>query len=83
MVRRLVEQQQVRLPDQGARQQDAPAPAARQRIDDGIAWEIQPRQDQIDVVLADPVLIVRVVMRVAFGDDVEDGTVGGERTLCV
>ena len=45
-----VEEQQVRLPDQRARQEHAAAPAAGERIDDGVAIEVQPGQDEIDVV---------------------------------
>ena len=43
VVGRLVEQQQIRLTGKRARQQDAPAPAARQRIDNGVCRQRQSR----------------------------------------
>ena len=81
VVGRLIEEQQVWLPDQRARQQDAAAPAARQRVDDGVAREMQSRQDEIDVVFADPGLVFGVAMGMAFGDDVEDRAAGGKRDV--
>ena len=72
MIARLVQEQQVRLAHEGARQENAPPPAARQGVHDRIAREIQPRHDQIGVMLANPAFVLRVVACVAVGDDVED-----------
>ncbi len=55
MVRRFVEQQHVRLRHERPRQQHAPTPAARQRIDPCGTVEVEPRQHEIDLVLAAPV----------------------------
>ena len=71
MVCRLVEEQQIGLADQRARQQDAAAPAARESVDDDVALEIQSRQDQIHMMLAHPCLVFIGVMRVPFRDNVE------------
>ena len=79
VVGRLVEQQQIRLADQRARQQHAPAPSARQRVDDRVRRQLEPRQDQLDVVLAQPGLVLFEMVRVPFGDDVEDRAVRGQR----
>ena len=79
MVRRLVQQQQIRPADERARQQHAAPPAARQRVDNRVRAEIEPRQHQIDVMLAEPRLVFGEMVRVAFGDDVEYGSVGRQR----
>ena len=81
MIGRLVEQQQIRLADQRARQQHAAAPAARQRVDDRVGRQLEPRQDQLDVMLAQPRFVLLEMMRVPFGDDVEHRAVGGERDV--
>ena len=54
MVRRLVEQQDVRLRHQRPREQDPPAPAAGQRVDDGVGRQAQPGEDQFDPLLEPP-----------------------------
>jgi hypothetical protein len=54
MIRRLVEEQQVWLRDERAREQDAAAPSSRQRVDDRIGWQRQPVQDQLDPLLELP-----------------------------
>ena len=54
VVGRFVEQQHVGLRDQGPREQDAPAPSARQRIDHRVGRERQPREHQLDPLLEAP-----------------------------
>ena len=79
MIGRFVEQQHVRLADERARQQHAPAPSARQGVDDRVRRQRQPRQHQVDVMLAQPLLVGLEMMRVPFGDDVEDRSIGRQR----
>ncbi len=79
MVRRLVEQQQVRLADQRARHQHTPAPSARQRVHHRGGRQRESRQHEVHVVLAQPRFVLVEMMRVPFGDDVEDGAARRER----
>ena len=80
MVRRFVEQQHVGLGHERTRQQHAAAPAARQRVDLGRAVEVEPRQDEIDLVLAAPIVgVVPFESGQPLGDHLEDRLRGGER----
>ena len=79
VVGRLVEQQDVGLSDERARQEYAAAPPARQRIDDDLGIEVKARQHQVDVMLAPPGLVFVEMVRVPFGHHVEHGSLGGER----
>ena len=81
MVRRLVEQEEIGLAHQRAREQHAATPSTRQRVDDGLGRQLQPRQDEIHVVLAQPLLINVEVMRMPFGHDVEHRAVGRKRDV--
>ncbi len=63
MIGRLVEQQQVGLGHQRARQQRAAAPPARQRVDGRIGRQAQTRQHGLDALLHIPaVLLVQLVL---------------------
>ena len=66
MVGRLVEQQQLGLRDQRARQQRPPAPAARQRRHRRFGGKVQPREHQLDALLDRPaVLLFQIVLQPA------------------
>ena len=54
MVGRLVEQQQIRLAGQRAREQDAPAPSARQRGGAGVGRQAQAIEHDFDLLLEPP-----------------------------
>ena len=81
MIRRLVEQQDVRLADERPREQHAAPPSARQRVDNRVRGKLKARQDQIDVMFTQPHLVLVEMMRVALGDHVEDRTIGGQRDV--
>ncbi len=81
VVRRLVEQQQVRLTDERARQQHTTAPSAGQRIDNRVRRQLQPGQHEIHMMLAEPLVVFVEVMRVPFGDNREDRPVGRKRDV--
>src|SRR5207247_6025320 len=49
--------------------------------DDNVPRQIQSREDQIDMMLAPPLLVLSVPMRVTLGDDVDDRAVGRERDV--
>ena len=69
MVGRLVEQQQVGLRDQRPRQQHAAPPPARQRVDDGVGRQVEPRQHQLDALLEAPaVALFELVLQLAEPD---------------
>ena len=51
VVGRLVEQQQIGLRDQRPRQQHAPPPAARQRVDDGVGRQVQASEHHLNALL--------------------------------
>ena len=78
MIGRLVEQQQIRLADQGARQQHAPLPAAGQRVDNRIGRQRQARHHHVGLVLALP-LIVLVELAEAFADHGRNRSVRRQR----
>ena len=66
MVRRLVEQQQVRLRDERAGEQHAPAPAARQFVDARVGREAEAREHQLHALLDAPaVLLLQLVLKPA------------------
>ena len=54
MVGRLVEQQQIRLANQGLREQRAAAPASRQRIHDPIGGETESLEYELDTLFESP-----------------------------
>ena len=54
MVRRLVEEQEVRLRHERPREQHPPAPPARQRVDDGVGRQTQPGEDELHPLLEAP-----------------------------
>jgi hypothetical protein len=82
MIRRLVEQEQVGLSDQRARQQHAPPPPARERVHDRGRVQAEPRTYLIHQVLVPPRLVGFGIGRMTFGDDVEDGAVDESGTSC-
>ena len=64
VVGRLVEQQQVGLADQRARQQHAAPPAARQRVDAGVGRQLEAREHQLHALLEAPaVALLELVLQ--------------------
>ena len=54
VIRRLVQQEHIRLRDQRAREQDTAAPPTRQGVDDGVRRQAEMRQDEFDPLLYAP-----------------------------
>jgi len=81
VVRRLVEQQQIGLAGERARQQHTAPPSARQRVDDRLGVQPELREHEVHVVLLQPRLVLVQMMGVPFGDDVEDRSVRGQRNV--
>ena len=80
VVGRLVEQQQLRLADQRARQQHAPLPSARQRVDIDLGRQLQPRHHHVGLVRALP-LVVRIECTETLTHHFGDGAIGRQRHI--
>ena len=80
VIGRLVEQQQLRLADQRARQQHAPLPSARQRVDIDVGRQLQPRHHHVGLVRALP-LVVRIERAETLAHHLGDGAIGRQRHI--
>ena len=66
MVRRLVEQEPVRLREQRAGEQHAATPSARQGVDDRIRGQVETREHELHALLDAPaVLFLQLVLQAA------------------
>ena len=74
----LVEQQQIGLADQRARQQHAALPSAGERVDDRVRRQRQPRHHHVGLVMPLP-FIVRIERAEAFADHIGDGAIRRQR----
>ncbi len=83
MVGRLVEQEHVGLAHQRARQQDAPAPAARQRVDDRVGLQLQAGEHEVNMMIAQPRFVGFEMVCVSLSHDVEHRAVGRQRDVLV
>jgi hypothetical protein len=66
MIGRFVEQKHVGVGHERTREQDAAAPSARQRVDDGICRQIEARQHELDALFDSPaVALFEIVLKAA------------------